>query len=160
MKQINTIKKEFDKKIEKLAKPANIELLKSVQSRLKDNQYICSGMGSTSIYEINENYEDKEEIENSFSQELNSIIWEQGSWFDLPYKFNNKRILTDDIQKAINNYFTEYGCLNSFRLKEFPELINYHVTHIRFIFTGICEPDIIKKETADKYKIKRKDPKQ
>jgi hypothetical protein len=103
-----------------------------VQGQLKDNMYVVSGNGVTHFYEsiTEKGVQTKKEVKNEFTELVNEMVWSDDGYFlnrkyinvqiDLPYKFTNKRILTNDVILKIRN---KYG-------KDTP------AHHVKYLFTG------------------------
>jgi hypothetical protein len=153
MNFINEIKK-GETQIKRLTKkifPTQKEYIKFVQTRLKDNQYICSAMGSLTIYSVDmENFIKQKNINSNFAKWLESFEWCSNKLYphDLPYMFNKKRILTKKIEADIDSIYDElakeYNVPSYYYLVKQNIVINKNTAYMNYLFNGVVSKNIIK----------------
>lgn len=132
--------------------PSEQEYIKWVQSRLRSDEYVCSGMGSLSISKVVLPLKDEEqkEVETKFAKWLHEFEWDNEKSFPhtLPYMFNKKRIITDKIEKQIKEVREKFKTDNNLSRNEMPSM-NY--AYMQYLFNGtlssLIYSHLIKKNT-------------
>lgn len=123
--------------------PSERDYIKFVQGKLKPNEYVCSGMGSLSISRVNLTLLDEEQkdVETKFAQWLNDFEWDNDKHFPhtLPYMFNSKRIITNDIEKKIRLIHEEFKEENPQLRKQMPSL---NFAFMQYLFNGKLSKEI------------------
>lgn len=119
------------------------EFVEIVKDGLKDNEYICSGMGGTSFYKFDENGRD-EEIENKSTEVVNNLEWGLENEFNfrlsLPYKMTNKAVLTEEVETFIENLYKSKG--GNYRAVK-DGYVSPHLAHIRYFNGWVVDENII-----------------
>ena len=139
------------KRFAKKTYPTEKAYIKFVQSRLKDNWYVCSGMGSTFIQKVDLNNLTAEhtDIENTFAKWLDNFENDANKHFPhmLPYMCSNKRIITYKIRKQIDAIYEgvtkEYNKPSYYWLVKEGIIYDKNYAYMQYLFNGKVSKELI-----------------
>jgi hypothetical protein len=148
-RKVAALKRKIDKEMESfkavLIKKYQSEYIQLVQKELKDGEQICSGMGSTELYDK----DGEPKSQTKLLEVVSEMEWSENAVLCLPYKMSNRAIITDKDERILDGMYN--SVMNGMRrdtsnpnaMKEFG-LVARVVAHDRILLGEPITADVIK----------------